>query len=431
MAARPIARLACGLIVAAWVILAAIPVSAQRPGAESIEPVTTAELAEIRRAFLGVGLRQADLARASDGRITLIGEYENRDEVELAFATARAVVGLRRVAPTTPASIKYRLKGFEDAFSSTVGRMMRKAQPPPPKTELTPQPPKTEPVPDTMRAARTYGLVIGVGRYKHLPKDKWLEFADKDATDFYATLTSPAGGSLPREHIQLLRNEEANAAAVRGSMRKLMQEAQPGDTVVFFIASHGLPNAMGKFDVVLHDTQFRTKKAGANNEALDLAITDRTTTLRDDDLQEFIAQLVLKDVRTVVVLDTCYSGKTFAVVPGFLPSRTRSLTKYKKEVDYRAAPSPEAIEELAQKAKDAKTTRIVIVSASENEESLETPDIGGGMFTQLYVAALKNAHDYADAFDQSKPTVIKRARTVGMSQTPRLLVVPEEAVTKM
>ena len=53
------------------------------------------------------------------------------------------------------------------------------------------------------------------------------------------------------------------------------------------------------------------------------------------------------------------------------------------------------------------------------------------MFTQLYVAALKNAHDYADAFDQSKPTVIKRARTVGMSQTPRLLIVPEEAVTKM
>ena len=59
------------------------------------------------------------------------------------------------------------------------------------------------------------------------------------------------------------------------------------------------------------------------------------------------------------------------------------------------------------------------------------PDIGGGMFTQLYVAQLKKASDYADAFDQTKPQVIKKARTVGFSQTPRLLVVPEEAQTRM
>src|SRR5438105_12195409 len=103
--------------------------------AESTEPVTASEMTEIRQAFQAVGLQQADLARGTDGRVMLIGEYENRDQVETAFAAARAVVGLRRVAPTTPAQIKYRLKGFQDSFSSKVGRMMRKpdaAKTPPP-----------------------------------------------------------------------------------------------------------------------------------------------------------------------------------------------------------------------------------------------------------------------------------------------------------
>ena len=35
------------------------------------------------------------------------------------------------------------------------------------------------------------------------------------------------------------------------------------------------------------------------------------------------------------------------------------------------------------------------------------------------------------AFDQAKPSVIRSARTVGHSQTPRLLAVPESAETRM
>jgi hypothetical protein len=130
-------------------------------------------------------------------------------------------------------------------------------------------------------------------------------------------------------------------------------------------------------------------------------------------------------------LDTCYSGKTFATVPGFLPSRTRSLTQHKREIEYTTAPPTEGLAELIQKAKDSKATRIVIVSASENEESLENADAGGGIFTQLYLKSLGKIPDYADAFDETKQTVIKRSRTLGYSQTPRLLVVPEEAVTKL
>ena len=39
--------------------------------------------------------------------------------------------------------------------------------------------------------------------------------------------------------------------------------------------------------------------------------------------------------------------------------------------------------------------------------------------------------DFADAFDRTKPTVIKFAHSQGQSQTPRMLVVPEAANTKL
>lgn len=400
---------------------------AERPG---VEPVTQPEMSEIRRAFQGIGLSQADIVRGEDGRITLVGEYENRDEVETAFAAARAVAGLRRVAPTTPANIKYRLKGFDSAFASTIGKMMQKSAPPAQQAASSP-PPTATPQQVTKRGPRTTGLIIGVGRYKYLPVENSLEGADKDAKDLYNLLVSPEGGSLPRDSIRLLVQEQATSVAVKAAMRELVENSQPGDTVIFFAATHGLPNAMGKFDIVLHDTEFPHKKVGSKDQVLEFVITNRKTALSDDDFQGFASQLTLKDVRTIIVLDTCYSGKTFVSIPGYLPSRTRSLSEHKKEAEYSTSLSQEAITDLAQKAKDSKVTRIVIVSASENEESMEAPNLGGGAFTQTYVVQLRKIHDFADAFDQTKPAVIRIARTVGHTQTPRMLVVPEEAVTKM
>ena len=413
-----------------------------------IEPVTAAEITEIRQALQSIGMREADVARADDGRVTLTGEYENRDAVETAFAAARAVVGLRRVAPTTPSNIKYRLKGFDGAFASTVGKMMQRTSPPKSGTAppvQSPAPPSaiqastpTSAIPVTperpmieVRAPRTFGLVMGIGKFKYLSESHGLEFADKDAKDFYDFLVSPQGSGVGRDGLRLLRHEEATSTAVKDAMRDVLRRAQAGDTAVLFAASHGLPNAMNKFDIVLHDTEFPRRQAGTKEQPLDFVITKRSTALADDDLQEWIVQLTLRDVRTVIVLDTCYSGKTFVSVPGYLPSRTRSLTQHKKEVEYSASMSEDALKELAQKARDARTTRIVIVSASENEESMESPKANGGLFTQTYIDSLKKIPDYADAFDQAKPSVIRSARTAGHSQTPRLLAVPESAITKM
>ncbi|MBP9712301.1 MAG: caspase family protein [Sterolibacterium sp.] len=398
------------------------------PSHAAEDPVTTTEINEIRTAFKDIGLRQANVELGGDGRVSLVGEYENRDEVETAFSAARAVVGLRRVAPTTPSNIKYRLKGFDNAFSSTIARMMQKPAAAPSQQPAQPTAAQTVTAPPPRSGPQNFGLVIGVGKFKYLPADKALEGAEKDATGVYNLLISPEGG-LPRDHVRLLTQEQATSTAIKAAMQEVLNKTQSGDTVVFFIASHGLPNAMNKFDVILYDTEFPRKKAG--KDGFEFVVTNRATALSDDEFQKFISQLTLKNVRTVIVLDTCYSGKTFAAVPGFLSTRTRSLVVRKKEAAYTTSMPQEAMSDLAQQAKDLKTSRIVIVSASEDEESLEAPELGGGAFTQSYIKLLRQIHDYADAFDKAKPTVIRFARTVGRSQTPRMLVVPEEAVTKM
>ncbi len=397
----------------------------------NIDAVSPAEISEIRGAFRDIGLRQANVELGSDGRVSLVGEYENRDEVETAFSAARAVVGLRRVAPTTPSSIKYRLKGFDSAFSSTIAKMMKKSGSTKPSTNpASVATPPVEAAAPVQRGPQGFGLVIGVGKFKNLPESKSLEGADKDATAVYNVLTAPDGGGMSRDAVRLLTQEQATSTAVKAAMQDVLAKTQAGDTVVLFVASHGLPNAMNKFDVILYDTEFPRKKAGAK-DGFEFVVTNRATALSDDEFQKFISQLTLKNVRTVIVLDTCYSGKTFAAVPGFLSTRTRSLVVRKKEAAYTTAMPQEAMSELAQQAKDLKTTRIVIVSASEDEESMEAPSLGGGAFTQTYIALLRKIHDYADAFDKAKPSVIRIARTVGHSQTPRMLVIPEEAVTKM
>ena len=418
---RP-ARIACiACLIFPWTVYAA--------GSRAVEAVTQSEITEIRRAFKEIGLSQADVLRGDDGRITLTGEYENRDEVETAFAASRAVVGLRRVAPTTPTNIKYRLKGFDNAFATTVGKMMQKQTPPP--VAVRPAQPPAERAQPVKRGPRTMGLIVGAGKYKFLPAENGLEGAGKDATDLYNFLVARDGGAVPRESMRLLTQADATSGAVKAEMAKIVEQAQAGDTVVLFVAAHGLPNAMNKFDIVLYDTEFPSKKVGAKDKSLEFVITNRKTALSDEDLQNFVAQLTLKDARSVIVLDTCYSGKTFVVIPGYLPSRTRSLTQHKKEAEYSTSMPQEAVADLAQKTRNLKTSRIVIVSASENEESIEAPSLGGGAFTQTYIIALRKIHDFADAFDQTKPSVIRIARTVGHSQTPRMLVVPEVANTKM
>src|SRR4051794_19926024 len=48
--------------------------------------------------------------------------------------------------------------------------------------------PKTGPLANRTLYTNSHALLVGVKQYQHLPRDKWLEYADKDASDLAQVL---------------------------------------------------------------------------------------------------------------------------------------------------------------------------------------------------------------------------------------------------
>ena len=85
-----------------------------------------------------------------------------------------------------------------------------------------------------------YAVVIGVSEFENLPKEEWLEYADRDAQTFYEFITSPRGRAFPPENVFLLTDKEALSQAMRTKLGStLAKKIKPDDTVYIFIATHG------------------------------------------------------------------------------------------------------------------------------------------------------------------------------------------------
>ncbi|MBI3935282.1 MAG: tetratricopeptide repeat protein [Acidobacteria bacterium] len=85
-----------------------------------------------------------------------------------------------------------------------------------------------------------YAVVIGVSEFENLPKEEWLEYANRDAKTFYDFITSPRGRAFPPENVFLLTDKEALSQAMRTKLGStLAKKIKPEDTVYIFIATHG------------------------------------------------------------------------------------------------------------------------------------------------------------------------------------------------
>src|SRR5437868_3985763 len=66
--------------------------------------------------------------------------------------------------------------------------------------------PKTGPLANRTLYANSHALLIGISRYQHLPRNRWLQFADRDARDLRDLLASSY--AFPPENITVLLNEQ-------------------------------------------------------------------------------------------------------------------------------------------------------------------------------------------------------------------------------
>src|SRR5581483_2527106 len=71
---------------------------------------------------------------------------------------------------------------------------------------------------DAQEQPNFWAVVIGVSEFENLPKEEWLQFADRDATSFAQFITSPRGRNFPPENVFLLTNKDALSQAIRSRL---------------------------------------------------------------------------------------------------------------------------------------------------------------------------------------------------------------------
>ncbi len=264
-----------------------------------------------------------------------------------------------------------------------------------PKPQPLPQPkPKTETQTETQTATNQsnipvrdkWALVIGISNFKKPGIN--LKYASKDARDFYNYLVNEAG--FRRDHICLLLDKDAtreNIMTAFGS-KFLPAVCEEGDMVVIFISTHGTPSnkdSTGKRNyIVAYDTD-------PNNLF--------PTGVDMDDMYDRIRESGVVE-RTLVVMDTCYSG---AGVPG------KGLSE---EANFDAGSVAQG------------TGTLVITSSSNDEKSYESTNTENGVFTKHFLKALRKAGKTTDvktAFEDVREGVRWEVKsTLNKSQMPQL-----------
>ena len=214
--------------------------------------------------------------------------------------------------------------------------------------------------------AQKWALVIGITKFsdRALPP---LQFTAADANSFAALLGDPALGKFPKDHVHTLTDEKATTRAIKEQLNWIARMAGPNDMVVIYLATHGTPRTtdkVGQLNYILtYDTVLKSTET-PDQDAL------YATALPMVDLSNAVATRV-HALRTLVVLDTCYSG-------GSLKNGSLMMGKLKN-----AAPSAATLQRMSEGS-----GRIIFAASRDDQESLESVDLRHGYFTYYLLKRL-------------------------------------------
>jgi len=377
-------------------------------------PVKDIHLKSIDALFKENGIRSGFSGYDRYGRVELKGEYKDEREVDLGFSIAQTVVGVRWVSPVVPENI--RVKEWEKKLSDLFEKVKRKPEEKPPAPIVDYD---TPPGP----IGKKYALIVGVGRFQ--ASINQLQYAEKDAKDFYSYLTFPTGGSFRRENVTLLTNEAATRSNIKAALDEIKAVAQTDDLVLLYFSSHGTPpDKFGGVHLVTYDSQVKPRQA----------IWE--TSLTENILKEFIQTVKAK--RLIVIMDACYSNGAYKGVAGFLPPGGKSLGAEedegfgisKKYMSQRLLGAKDlVIEEELQESKSPSGEasggwgKVLISASDEGEKSWESDNLKNSIFTYYFVSGLKRYGSVKEAFDYSKPLVkrtVKAEKGEDVDQNPQL-----------
>lgn len=186
-----------------------------------------------------------------------------------------------------------------------------------------------------LRKPDLYVLAVGASAYPKLPERWQLDFAHSDARNLSDTLRRQEGRAFNHVYRHVLLNEQVGSASIARALTAL-QEMDAGDVAVVFMAGHGVQDREGRFYFLTPEGRIEEPREGGI------------------DWSELGRHLARIKGRTILFLDACHSG---SVVTEAVAQNDR----------------------LAQRFFQEGSGGVMVFSASKGrQESMESPDVGGG-----------------------------------------------------
>ena len=239
---------------------------------------------------------------------------------------------------------------------------------------------------------KLYLLAVGVNAFTNLPSFN-LGFAAGDAETFANTMAS-TGKTYFKEVVTQIISDNSPLKPDKKTIVKALEfvkQSQPEDTVIIFLASHGMSDQAGNYYFIPHDA----KKQEVLNLGTGIGNTDSLISWAI-----FFDALRAATGRRILIVDTCQARN----IEGRL--ETHSLMK-----------------------RSASSLFSMMLSSKGNEQSQEYPAGNHGLFTFSLLNALQPISDVNhdgtvsinELFALGKPLVEKlRDKSIG-PQTPQLI----------
>jgi hypothetical protein len=238
-----------------------------------------------------------------------------------------------------------------------------------------------------------YVLAIGVNDFPNLPSNLNLAFAAQDAEGMAATLRQRGVGHYKQTFVKILSDDTAEKPTREAILSALdfVQQAGARDTVIVFLASHGVTDASGNYYFVPRD----------------VLRSDVIAAQRGQEADSLLSWTVFFDAirgaagRRVLIVDTCHAGRAEGRFDA------HSLMK-----------------------RSAASLFPLIVASKGEERSQEYPPGGHGLFTYALMNALNPTADtngdllvsLKEAFRYAVPIVERLRDKQAGEQTPQMVV---------
>jgi len=377
------------------------------------EPLVTTIRNELKRA----GLPNAQVTRDSVGRVRLVGNYQNEDEVDRAFYIVQSVVGIKSTSPFYPDNIKE--KRWEVQAGQALTAYARAV--------------RSQPAPPTKRA-----LIIGINTFRNPRIASILGEDDARRVKFEAEKAS--------YRVTSLLGAQATKANIEKALQQFKDEVGPNDTVLIYVSSHGSmpipshrPDAR-KMSIIAYDS------GNPNAKGPEYMLSLFDTAVADTKLQE-VARMPSRQTR--LIIDTCYSGEILKGIPdesakyilqanGGIPERAGiSMAAWtgpayeSKGIHYSSG--SETVARSTRRGKDnadasaADLSRYTVITATSDGEESWGPAAGGSFpsplddskklqgsfFTQAFFEYLEKFNGHIEpAFDAARTFTARKVASI-------------------